>query len=287
MPESPLFAIPMLEGGSDYPTPDATADSKQINDQFKYTEQFLGIKPVTSGTLPSTPKTQQLIYETDTGNIRFWDGDEWITVEQNDKTGGTTAERDTQFGTPGSAGDRVALANKCPMWFNTEKGYTERYFSATADASALPRNSAAVAGWYPGIPGELNALAYITAGSAAIADTLLPIAVDQVTDPFRLIKASQKFIPGVAGIWEISGYLGQSGTVALQLFAKKNGSPTGVEELQEGQMGTTGASASPRFTGQTKLLATDEITFFGKSASGSIAYLSSSQVFVKYIRPHL
>lgn len=289
MPESPLFAIPMLEGGSDYPSPDAVADAKQINDQFKYIEQFLGVKIVTSGTLPSSPKTQQLVYETDTGRFRYWSGSTWVTISDNTSVtvGGTSAERDTRFGSTASAAERVALANSDSRWYNTEKGYSERYYSATADASALPRNSAAVAGWYPAIPGQFFASGFITSGSASTTDTLLPIAENQITDPFRLVKPAQKIIPAVAGWYELSVYLGQSGTGALQVFAKKNGAVTGVEQAQDGRTGTAGASASPRFTAEISLDGDDEITLFGKAGSGSIGYLSASQFSLKYLRPHL
>lgn len=136
MPTSPLFAVPMLEGGSDYPTPDSTADAKQINDQFKYAEQFWGVKEVTSGTLPSSPKNQQLIYESDTGRLRYWDGTTWVTVSPPNALRGTTAARDAAFPTPANAAARVALAAQVPLWFNTEKGYEQQYFAQFDDAGA-------------------------------------------------------------------------------------------------------------------------------------------------------
>lgn len=148
--ESPLFEVPMLEGGSDYPTPDATADTKQINDQWKYAEQFWGILECTSGSLPSSPKVQQLVYETDTGRIRYWDGSDWVTTTQLATPDvGTTSARDAKYPTPGSAGARVALAAQAIQWFNTEKGYTEQYFSQYDDAGANLSLSKKTHGWKP------------------------------------------------------------------------------------------------------------------------------------------
>lgn len=162
MPESPLFAVPMLEGGSDYPTPDATADSKQINDQFKYAEGFWGVKIVTSGTLPSSPKTQQLIYETDTARLRFWNGTTWVTLSRREA--GTTAERNTYWGTPGDAASRVALANQFAVWNNIEKGWTEQYYAAYNDAGVGANTPVkATAGWAPTAAGGRVLLTRYTA----------------------------------------------------------------------------------------------------------------------------
>lgn len=48
---------------------------------------------------------------------------------------GTTAARDGFYGIPSTAAARIALANAAPRWFNTDKGYLERYFAATGDSA--------------------------------------------------------------------------------------------------------------------------------------------------------
>lgn len=48
---------------------------------------------------------------------------------------GSTAARDGFYGVPASAAARIALANSAPRWFNTDKGYQERYFTSTADSA--------------------------------------------------------------------------------------------------------------------------------------------------------
>ena len=153
MPESPLFDIPMLEGGSDFPTPDATADVAQINAQFVYMEQFLGVKPVTSGTLPSLPKTQQTVVETDTGKLKYWDGAAWVDVIPDGVRAGTTALRNLIYPAPANAAARVALANRCVRWHNTETGFIEQYFCDDADSGQAGYNFRhavkPAGGWYP------------------------------------------------------------------------------------------------------------------------------------------
>lgn len=62
---------------------------------------------------------------------------------------GTTAQRDAYWTVPGTAAARVALANKGARWFNTDKGYQERYYSANADASANLKLSLPTSGWKP------------------------------------------------------------------------------------------------------------------------------------------
>lgn len=63
---------------------------------------------------------------------------------------GTSAQRDGLYGVPADAAARVALANKAPRWFNTEKGYEQQYFAATADAGSGPF-SRTTAGWQAAI----------------------------------------------------------------------------------------------------------------------------------------
>jgi microcystin-dependent protein len=64
---------------------------------------------------------------------------------------GTTAQRDTVFGVPGTDATRVALANRKVVWFNTDTGWEESYYTNTGKAglTALGLVAAATTGWYP------------------------------------------------------------------------------------------------------------------------------------------
>lgn len=66
-------------------------------------------------------------------------------------TRGTTTQRDTLYGVPGTAAARVALANQQVTWFNTDLGWKERYYEVTASAglTALGLVTGATPGWYP------------------------------------------------------------------------------------------------------------------------------------------
>jgi hypothetical protein len=65
---------------------------------------------------------------------------------------GTSAARDGFYGVPGTAAARVALANSAPSWFNTDKGYLERYFAPTSDSGQAGYNTLYArgkGGWVP------------------------------------------------------------------------------------------------------------------------------------------
>lgn len=64
---------------------------------------------------------------------------------------GTTAERDSIFGVPSTDPQRVELANRKIIWFNTDWGWEEMYFAATGKAglTAIGLQAFASSGWYP------------------------------------------------------------------------------------------------------------------------------------------
>jgi microcystin-dependent protein len=67
------------------------------------------------------------------------------------KSRGTTAERDTAYGTPATDTARVALAQQKIVWFNTDLGWEESFYavSGTAGLTVPGLVTGAVAGWYP------------------------------------------------------------------------------------------------------------------------------------------
>lgn len=93
---------------------------------------------------------------------------------------GTTAARDGFYGTPSTAAGRVALANTAPRWFNTDKGYEERYFAPTSDSGQAGYNTLfarSVGGWGPQGAGlvPVNWVAPVVSGggSATVAGNTL------------------------------------------------------------------------------------------------------------------
>lgn len=196
---------------------------------------------------------------------------------------GTTAQRDALWTGTGTAAARVAQANKVPLWFNTDKGYTERYFNQHDDAGALLRNSAAVHGWYPAIPGELHGMWEIESGNISTSATLMPILTTGNTDPFGMQTVPHQFTIPVAGVWDLGASIAQAGTTALNLIARKGASSLS-NATQDGRVGAAGAAASPKFQSWAELAAGDVISFYATAASGTVAYLGGL-ASVKYVRP--
>jgi hypothetical protein len=83
---------------------------------------------------------------------------------------GTTAQRDTLFGVPGTVAAQVALANQLVVWFNTSKGYGEAYYAPTGSAGLTVRGLLAgyPAGWYPVAGTALTATRIKESGFQAI-----------------------------------------------------------------------------------------------------------------------
>jgi len=72
-------------------------------------------------------------------------------VEDNYVGRGTTAQRDSVFGVPGTDTTRVALANRKVVWYNTDHGWEESYYTieGLAGQVATPLKAPATTGWYP------------------------------------------------------------------------------------------------------------------------------------------
>ncbi|WNN95016.1 minor tail protein [Microbacterium phage Magritte] len=62
---------------------------------------------------------------------------------------GTTAQRDDYYGIPGSGAPRIALAQRKPIWFNTDFGWFESYYVPDSASSLKGLTAPAVSGWYP------------------------------------------------------------------------------------------------------------------------------------------
>lgn len=64
--------------------------------------------------------------------------------------GGTTAQRDAHYGVPTTDAQRVALANKAPVWHNAGNGKLETYYAVTGTSGLTVPGLAvgSTAGWY-------------------------------------------------------------------------------------------------------------------------------------------
>jgi hypothetical protein len=65
--------------------------------------------------------------------------------------GGTTTERDARFGTPTTDAQRVALANRKVVWYNSTLGWEESYYATTGLVGLTAKGLLAgyASGWYP------------------------------------------------------------------------------------------------------------------------------------------
>lgn len=208
--------------------PDEAADISKINDNFRLLDKVIGWIFVTSTTHPANPFRGLGIFETDTGRAYMHDGSTFIfAFDTNLANGlrGTTAQRDAYWGKPTTGATtpeitaRVALANKGPRWFNTEKGYEEQYFAKVGDTGVLAGAQALVPDWYPsgaGIvpeafvsfkPGANVAIGagntVITTNSTFMQEMSAPVGgvtygkLDGTSPGLRLT-------PGIDGIWEVT-----------------------------------------------------------------------------------
>ena len=75
----------------------------------------------------------------------------WNLSATQIKNEGTTAQRDSRFGTPTTDAQRVALANQKIMWFNSDLGWTESYYAVTGLSGLTARGlvTGTASGWYP------------------------------------------------------------------------------------------------------------------------------------------
>lgn len=67
---------------------------------------------------------------------------------------GTTAQRDDYYGSLATSPQQVALANRCVVWYNTDKGYYESFYVVTGSSGLTAKGLVAghTPGWYP-LPG--------------------------------------------------------------------------------------------------------------------------------------
>lgn len=85
------------------------------------------------------------------------------------KYGNSTA-RDALYGVPGNDAQRAALANKHPLWFNTEFGWMESFYAVdgTSGLTAQGLVSGTAPGWYPVGEGPFSTL--ISSGSQTLSN---------------------------------------------------------------------------------------------------------------------
>jgi hypothetical protein len=72
-------------------------------------------------------------------------------VSKGGLAGGTTTARNNRFGIPTTDAERVALANRKVVWFNTDNGWEESYYATTGLSGLIAKGLLAgyASGWYP------------------------------------------------------------------------------------------------------------------------------------------
>ncbi len=144
---------------------------------------------------------------------------------------GSTAQRNLIYGIPGTDAEHVALANREITWYNTDKGWNERYYALASLPGLAVRGLASPGpgygnptnGWYP-VPGTL---AYMTRiknnsfqsapGGVFTQPQLLgsgATAFAHVGGMFNAVGNSA-IVPTIAGLFDITSNIYWSGGGAM------------------------------------------------------------------------
>jgi hypothetical protein len=285
-----------------------------VNDNLAKLEAATGFQLVTSGSRPSNPYLGMVILESDTGKGYVWSGLIWmqiIDLNQIGGLGGTTAARDAYWGLPGtgtSVGevtDRATLANKGPLWFNTDKGYEERYFAKTGDTGATSGNVAATPAWYPSGAGLKpyagvnfkagttvnigSGMTVITTNSTFFKEQSAPVGgvtygkIDGTAPGLRLI-------PGIDGIWRLNANTTLN-VANFNLLVKKNSVTAdyvGLVGLDSAGSATGLTVAAANISKEIRLSATDFLIFAVHSSSAgafSNGFEENTEFSLEWVRP--
>jgi hypothetical protein len=196
---------------------------------------------------------------------------------------GDTGLRDTAY-EPANEYERVALAESGIVWYNTDRGYEERYFAGLDDAGSTVQNAATVPGWYPMRGTLFIHLGFDYSSRNWTTETLFN-AFEDIYDPYDLrsvVGAPHRILPDVAGWydvqiegwWETDG----AGDRFISLFyngARHGGVSTTVTV---GNSPMSGMVVEP-FNGTT-----DYVHFMGYWNSGSNSPLHGN-ISLRYMRP--
>lgn len=130
---------------------------------------------------------------------------------------GNTALRDSLYGTPSTAAERAALANRKVVWFNTDLGWQESYYATTGTAGlTVPGVFAGhPASWYPITPGVIFAHRGRTAGFQLMSTPSTPTEVicpaSQVRRGGMIDSGNGSVVVPIGGHYRITGRVYFSG----------------------------------------------------------------------------
>ena len=141
------------------------------------------------------------------------------TLAPASPTRGTTAQRDAYFGVPSTDSEHVALANLQPVWYNTQKGWQETYYTTFDKVGLTARGltGSVASGWFP-IFSE-PAIFISTTGVASPSGngwkalTLPNISLAMRNDGFTAPTTTLLLAP-LSAIWEVTAtvWTGKSST---------------------------------------------------------------------------
>lgn len=129
--------------------------------------------------------------------------------------GGTTTERNLTYGVPATDAERIALANRKIVWWNTDKNWPETYFapdgtSGLTVTGLLPGHPA---GWYPVQPGVIMAHRGLASGFFSINSTSnwVTMAAPQISRGGITYSGASSLIVPIGGFYTWSYMLYVSG----------------------------------------------------------------------------
>ena len=133
---------------------------------------------------------------------------------------GTSAQRNSLYGSPVTAAEQVALANAGATWLNTETGVRERYYATSGTAGLIVMGLAPgySAGWYPEPGSFLYSRRNKTNGSQAtgtggISEPVMNAALSINVGGFGTSGVAGIAVP-FSGWYEVTGQIYWSGPAA-------------------------------------------------------------------------
>jgi hypothetical protein len=161
---------------------------------------------------------------------------------------GTSAQRDAQYGVPSTTADKVILANKKVVWYNTTTLMFETYYATTGSTGLAVTGIVGASGWYPELSTVYKKITLATPANHTAADPIVLVRTGAiVTMQGRTTRnaGGTAFLP--AGAIPV-GFR----PVAASIFPQWALAGVGVL----GQVSSDGSSATPFSTGTGDFMAT-------------------------------
>lgn len=254
---------------------------------------------------PRTAVARGLDVET---RLQILEGRGGIPARLSDAGYGSTAERDIYYTVPTTLDERVALANRKPIWFNTDLGWEESFYVPTGSAGLTARGLVAgsASTWYPTGRGPHATLYsagpqsrtsaqqftnYLAFGATA---TNVPPSNRNCSDDFiryDLVPGTSAFLRGrLAGYYRARGMLSVqsgSGTAVMSLRVNTGDNLYGIfiQQYPAPLLASYGNNYLPE--GDAVLFSADAYVFHYLDAGTLAIGHGSTFLSLEYLRPPL